>query len=126
MCGGQRDREGWPLLTVETEVYGDSKRTHESGPFLTKKVGLDCSTVFGPVQNFFSSPYTISVSLTPIAQQAGQAAVLGRLSLSVCLWWWGGRYMYYLLVYRTNLHWSLYYRDDDVCVVCTSTVHGTT
>jgi hypothetical protein len=34
----------------------------------------------GPVQN------TISVPLFPFAQQAGQAAVLGRLSLSVCLW----------------------------------------
>jgi hypothetical protein len=30
--------------------------------------------------------------------------------------------MYYLLVYRANLHWSLYYRDDDVSLVCTSTV----
>ncbi len=30
-------REGWPLLTVETEVNGDSKRTNEKGPFF---VGL--------------------------------------------------------------------------------------
>jgi hypothetical protein len=28
-----------------------------------------------------------SVSPVPIVQQAGQEAVLGRLSLSVCLWW---------------------------------------
>ncbi len=33
-----------------------------------------------PVQN------TLSIPLFPFAQQAGQAAVLGRLSLSVCLW----------------------------------------
>jgi hypothetical protein len=31
----------------------------------------------GPVQNIFSSPYTT----VPIPQQAGQAGVLGRLSL---------------------------------------------
>jgi hypothetical protein len=24
---------GWPLLTVETEVSGDSKRTNERGPY---------------------------------------------------------------------------------------------
>jgi hypothetical protein len=27
-------REGWPLLTVETEVNGDSKSTNERGPSL--------------------------------------------------------------------------------------------
>jgi hypothetical protein len=26
-------REGWPLATVETKAYGDSKRTNERGPF---------------------------------------------------------------------------------------------
>jgi hypothetical protein len=36
-----------------------------------------------PVQNIFSSPYTLCV---PIAQQSGQAVVQGRLSLNVCLW----------------------------------------
>ncbi len=44
-----------------------------------------CSTLaalVGPVQNIFSSPYTQFF----IAQQAGQAVVLGRLSLSMCLW----------------------------------------
>ncbi len=25
-------REGWPLLTVDTEVNGDSKRTNDRGP----------------------------------------------------------------------------------------------
>ncbi len=33
-------REGWPLLAVETEVNGDSKRTNESGSFLGRFVGL--------------------------------------------------------------------------------------
>ncbi len=46
------------------------------------------AALVGLVQNIFcTSPYTISVPLfVPIAQQAGQAVVLGRLSLSVCLW----------------------------------------
>ena len=37
----QRDyREGWPLLKVETEVNGDSKRTDERGPSLDGSLGL--------------------------------------------------------------------------------------
>ncbi len=32
-------REGWPLLTVETEVNGDSKSTNEKGPFLVGSLG---------------------------------------------------------------------------------------
>ncbi len=34
--------EGWPLLTIETEVNGDSKRTNERGPFLVGSLGLSC------------------------------------------------------------------------------------
>ncbi len=33
-------REGWPLLTVKTEVNGDSKRTNERGPFLVGSLGF--------------------------------------------------------------------------------------
>jgi hypothetical protein len=37
----QRDYiEGWPLLTVETEVNGDSKSTNERGPSLGWFVGF--------------------------------------------------------------------------------------
>jgi hypothetical protein len=36
------------------------------------------------VQNIFTA-YTISILRFPIAQQAGQAALLGRLSLGMCL-----------------------------------------
>jgi hypothetical protein len=32
--GHDQAKEGWPLLTVETEVNGDSKRTNERGSFL--------------------------------------------------------------------------------------------
>ncbi len=35
---------------------------------------------------YFIPRRTLFQFLCPIAQQAGQAAVLGRLSLSVCLW----------------------------------------
>jgi hypothetical protein len=41
--GIDRDtREGWPLLTVDTEVNGDIKRTNERGPFLVGSLGLSC------------------------------------------------------------------------------------
>jgi hypothetical protein len=67
------------------------------GSFLGYLVRWDCragtrdycsalATLVGPVQNIFSSSYTFSILLSPSAQQAGLAAVLGRLSLSVCLW----------------------------------------
>ncbi len=37
----RENRAGWPLLTVETEVNGDSKSTNERGPSL---VGSLCSS----------------------------------------------------------------------------------
>ncbi len=85
--------EGWPLLTVDTEVNGDSKSTNKRGPFLVGSLGLSClCTIFclgcsgWPSKIFLSTPYTISIPLSPIAQQVGKAVVLGRLSLSMCLW----------------------------------------
>jgi hypothetical protein len=35
-------REGWPLLTVEIEVNGDSKSTNERDPSLVGSLGLSC------------------------------------------------------------------------------------
>jgi hypothetical protein len=59
----QRDyREVWPLLTVETEVTGNSKSTNESGSSLVGSLGLSSrykrffsalTAVVGPVQNIF-------------------------------------------------------------------------
>ncbi len=91
-------REGWPLLAVETEVNRDSKSTNERDLSL---VGSFClswrcqykrflfslrfAALVCPVQNiiFLTIHY---FSFVPISQQAaGQAAALGRLSLSVCL-----------------------------------------
>ncbi len=45
-------REGWPLVTVETEVNGDSKSTTKRGPFLGWLVGLVL-----PVQEIFVKPW---------------------------------------------------------------------
>ncbi len=42
--------------------------------------------VVGPVQNMFFLTVHYFSSFVPIAQQAGQAVVLGHLSLNVCLW----------------------------------------
>ncbi len=35
-------REGWPLLTVETEVNGDSKSANERDPSMVGSLGLSC------------------------------------------------------------------------------------
>ncbi len=72
-------REGWPLLTVETEVNGDPKKTNDRGPHRmvcwtcragTIDFSLALAALVSPVQNIFS-----------IRQQPGQAGALGRLSL---------------------------------------------
>jgi hypothetical protein len=44
------------------------------------------AALVGTVQNIFFFTVHYYSSLVPIAQQAGQAAVLGHLSLSMCLW----------------------------------------
>ncbi len=36
----ERLERGWPLLTVESEVNWDSKRTNERGPSLVGSLGL--------------------------------------------------------------------------------------
>ncbi len=40
--GTSKTSEGWPLLAVETEVNGDSKKTNERSPFLVGSLGLSC------------------------------------------------------------------------------------
>jgi hypothetical protein len=91
------NREGWPLLAVETEVNGDSKSTNERGPSLAGGLlGLSCRYIILPrllwsaqYEIVFSHrmAYTISIYVSlPIAQQPGQAVMQGRLSLYVCLW----------------------------------------
>ena len=87
-------RKGWPVQTVETEVNGDSKSTNERGLWL---VGWACRAgtrdfcsvlvaLVNSVQNMCCLTVYYFNSCVPIAQQAGQATVLGRLPLSMCLW----------------------------------------
>ncbi len=68
-------REGWPLLTVETEVNGDSKGTKRGG-FLSWLVRWACSAgirdfcsalaaLVGPVQNIFFPHHTLLQFLCP-------------------------------------------------------------
>jgi hypothetical protein len=62
--------------------------------FLPCLVRWDCHADFcsalaalvGPVQNIIFLAVHYFNAFAPIIQQAGQAAVLGHLSLSVCLW----------------------------------------
>jgi hypothetical protein len=82
------------LLTFKTEVNGDLKITKERGPYLVSSLGLSCRFLFSlgcssrPNTKYFFPHRTQFQFLCPyrIAQQAGQAAMLGRLSLSMCLW----------------------------------------
>ncbi len=90
-------REGWPLLTVETEVNRDSKCTNEKGLSLVGSLCLSCR-----IQDIFSSVLAGSVVLSCRYMRfffsLGQVqniffltvnffnSVLGRLSLCMCLW----------------------------------------
>jgi hypothetical protein len=66
------------------------------GVFLGRFVGLvvpiqelsvlPLTALVGPQQNIFLLNIHYFDSFVPIAQQAGQSAVLGRLSLNVYLW----------------------------------------
>ena len=62
-------RDGWPLLTVETDVNGDSKSTNERGPSLVGslwacRAGF-CSALaalVGPVKYIFFPHRTLHLS----------------------------------------------------------------
>ncbi len=91
------ERGGLQLI-VETEVNGDSKSTNERGvlPWLvpwacrtdTRDFRSALVAQVSPVKNIFFLTIHFFNSFVPIAQQVGhwQAAKLGRLSLSMCLW----------------------------------------
>ncbi len=95
MMTGRETREGWLLLTLETEVSGNSKSTKERGfPLLvhwachagTKDFCFVLATLVGPAENIFFLTVYYFYSFVPSPLQARQAAVLGRLSVSMCLW----------------------------------------
>jgi hypothetical protein len=73
----ERLGRGVPLLTVETEVNGDSKSTNERGPSLVDPLSLSCQykifcsalTALGcPVLNIFFLTVHYFKSFVPIAQ----------------------------------------------------------
>jgi hypothetical protein len=93
MCETRETREGWPLLTVETEANGDSYKW--TGSSMVGSLGsssrytrfLSCLGCFsGPsTQCFFPHLYSISVHLSTSPSKLGQAVVPSHLSLSMCL-----------------------------------------
>ncbi len=94
LASSKEIREGWPLLTDETEVNGDSKSTNERGPSLVGSLGLSCQykilfSCLGcssrpSTKYFFLAVYYFN-SFVPIDPLPGQAVVLCRLSISVCV-----------------------------------------
>jgi hypothetical protein len=52
----------------------------------TRDFSSALAALIGPVLNIYFLTVHHFNSFEPIAQNAGQAAVLGRLSLSMCLW----------------------------------------
>jgi hypothetical protein len=74
-------REGWPLLTFETEVNGGSKSTNERGPSLIGSLGVSCwyqrflfclgCSSQPSTKYFFSSLYTISIHFSPLPSKLG-------------------------------------------------------
>jgi hypothetical protein len=98
VSGELRENREWrPLLAVETEMNGDSKSTNERCPSLVGSMCLSCpytgtrdfcsalATLVGRVQNIFFLAVQYFSFFVRIAQQAGQTAVLGHPSLSMCL-----------------------------------------
>jgi hypothetical protein len=81
------ERLGWPLLTVETELNGDSKSTNErmKGVLSWFLVGHVVPVQLGssgrPSTKYF---FDLAIHFL-IRQYPGQAAVLDRLSLSMYL-----------------------------------------
>jgi hypothetical protein len=79
----ERLERGWPLLTVESGVNGDSKSTNERGYCLgwlvrwvcrasTRVFVLPLTALVCPVLNIFSSQYTNSILLSPPPSKLGK------------------------------------------------------
>jgi hypothetical protein len=66
---------------------------------------LFLAALVGPGQNIFPLPYTISLNLSPSFSklQAGQAVVLRRLSLNMCLWLYSTLHPFTLDFYSTKV-----------------------
>ncbi len=87
-CLAQRDERGWPLLTQRHQMKEVlSWLVRWASRAVTRDFFFAFVALVRPVTKyFFFLTVHYFMSFFPIAQQAGQAAVLGRLSLSLCLW----------------------------------------
>ncbi len=75
-------REGWTLLTVETQANGDSRSTYERSPSLFGSLGSSCryKTIFvlswllqsAQYKICVSLPYTISLHLSSSPSKPGR------------------------------------------------------
>jgi hypothetical protein len=91
-------RERWPLLTVENEVNGDSKRTNERGPSLFGSLGLSCwykrflfclgCSSQPSTKYFIPLLYTISIPWSPSPSKLGRHSCWVACLL-VCVSLWG-------------------------------------
>jgi hypothetical protein len=89
-----RVREGWPLLTVETEVNGESKSTNERGPSLVGSLGspcwymrlLSCLGCSGhPSTKYLFPRHSIFQFMCPHRPETWAGIVQGCLSVKGCL-----------------------------------------
>jgi hypothetical protein len=74
--------EGWPLLTVETQMNGDSKSTNKRCPSLVGSLGLPCRykrflfflgcSSRHTTTYIFSSPNIMSIILSPSPSKQGR------------------------------------------------------
>ncbi len=85
-------REGWPLLTVETEGLLEYRTCmYKRGPSLVGSLGslcqydrfLSCLVWSSQSSTKYYFPHCFTL-LVPFSQQLGKAVVLGRLSLCLC------------------------------------------
>ncbi len=87
---GGETRDGWPLLTVETEANGDLWSKNESCPSLVGSLGSSCRYkrfLFCPLQNiFFLTLQTFSFYVSSSLSHLDRPVVIGRLSLNMSLW----------------------------------------
>ncbi len=94
-CVNYSQRDGWPLLPVESEANGVSRSTYERAPFLIGLFNsacrykrflscLGCSTVYSSVQNIFSSSHNFSLFVSPSPSKPGwQLCRIACLCVSV-------------------------------------------
>ncbi len=92
----ERLQSGGPYWLLNWGKWGIKEYTNGRSPSWVGSLGSSCwykkflsclgCSIVGPIQNIFFLTVHYFKSFVPIAQQAGQAVVSGRLSLNVCLW----------------------------------------